>query len=43
MTGCDDDSIHEMVYIPPENYKYASIDALCEIENGFQNVRKYYQ
>jgi hypothetical protein len=31
------------VYIPPENYKYASIDALSEIENQFQNFRKKYQ
>jgi hypothetical protein len=31
------------VYIPPENYKYAWIDALSEIENQFQNFRKKYQ
>jgi hypothetical protein len=31
------------VYIPPENYKYASIDALSGIENQFQNFRKKYQ
>ena len=29
--------------IPPENYKYASIDAFSEIENEFQNVRKKYK
>ena len=35
--------IHGIVYIPPENYKYASIDAWSEIENEFQNFRKKYQ
>ena len=40
MTGYDEDSIHGIVYIPPENSKYASIDALSEIENKLQNFRK---
>ena len=40
MTGCDDDSIHGIAYIPPDNSKYASIDALSEIENEFQNFQK---
>ena len=31
------------MYIPPENNKYASIEALSEIENQFQNFRKKYQ
>ena len=25
MTGCDEDSIHGIVYIPPENYKYCCL------------------
>jgi hypothetical protein len=37
LTGCDEDSIHGIAYIPPENYKYASIDALSEIENKGNN------
>jgi hypothetical protein len=40
LTGCDDDSIHGIAYIPPENSKYASIDALSEIENEFQTFKK---
>ena len=43
MTGCDEDSIHGIANIPPENYKYASIDALGEIENEFQNFQKNYK
>ena len=43
LTGCDEDSIHGIVYISPENSKYASIDALSEIENKLQNVRKNYK
>jgi hypothetical protein len=35
--------IHGIVYIPPENYRYAWIDALSEIENQFQNFGKKYQ
>ena len=26
LTGCDEDCIHEIAYIPPENSKYASIE-----------------
>ena len=43
LTGCDEDNIHGIAYIPPENSKYASIDALSEIENEFQNFQKYYK
>ena len=39
-TNCDDDSIHGIAYIPLDNSKYASIDALSEIENEFQNFQK---
>ena len=42
-TGCDEDSIHGIAYIPPENSKYASIDALSEIENEFQSFQKKYK
>ena len=45
LTACDEDIIHGIVYIPPENSKYASIDALSEIENEYQNFRtknKYF-
>jgi hypothetical protein len=45
LTACDEDIIHGIVYIPPENSKYASIDALSEIENDFQNFQtnnKYF-
>ena len=40
LTGCDDDSIHGIAYIPLDNSKYALIDALSEIENEFQNFQK---
>ena len=40
LIGCDGDSIYGITYIPPENSKYASIDALSEIENEFQNFSK---
>jgi hypothetical protein len=40
LTGCDEDSIPGIVYIPPGNSKYASIDALSEIENEFQTFKK---
>ena len=43
MTGCDEDSIHGIVYIASENYMHASIDPLSEIGNEFQNVRKNYK
>jgi hypothetical protein len=43
LTGYDEVSIHGIVYIPPANFKYASIDALSEIENKLQNVRKNYK
>ena len=42
LTGCDEDNIHGIVYIPPENSKYASIDALSEIENELQSFKKKY-
>ena len=45
LTACDEDIIHGIVYIPPENSKYVSIDALSEIENEYQNFRtknKYF-
>jgi hypothetical protein len=42
LTCCDEDSIHGIVYIAPENYIHASIK-WSEIGNEFQNFRNNYK